>query len=416
MKKAIAVIGGGAAGMIAAGRGAELGAEVHLFERNGILGKKLLISGKGRCNLTNNSDIEEIISNLPGNGSFLYSSLYKFSNKDLINFFNSLGLKTKVERGQRVFPKTDKSSHVVKALEAYMRKNGVNVHLGQRVKDILINRGKVSGIRLFSGQILTFTKVILATGGLSYPQTGSSGDGYHIAEKLGHTIIPLKPSLVPLCTEEDWVKRLQGLTLKNTLVSAYYKNKKISEEFGELLFTHFGVSGPVILTMSREIVKYLSKGKVNLKINLKPALTWEQLDNRLQRDFAKYSRKLFKNGLNDLLPSKLIPVIIQLSNIPSEKPINQITKEERRALLETLMNLPLTIIKHRPIEEAIVTMGGISTKEIDPNTLESKIIKGLYFAGEIIDIDGFTGGYNLQAAFSTGYAAGTASASEIVNE
>ena len=410
MVKTVAVIGGGASGMIAAGRAAELGADVHLFERNTTLGNKLLITGKGRCNITNLSDIDNIIKNIPGNGKFLYTALNKFSNKDLIRFLNQLGLETKIERGNRVFPKSDSSKDVVDSLVKYMNKNGVKIHLGERVKEIVADKGCVRGIKLANNDFFYSDIIILATGGLSYPKTGSQGDGYFMALKLGHKITPLKPSLVPLYTKEDWVKQIQGLSLRNVQVLVYYNNKKIAEEFGELLFTHFGVSGPTILTVSRKVVEYLDKEKNNpikLIINLKPALTLQQLDNRLQRDFIKYSRKSLKNGLIDLLPKKLIPITIRASMLSPEKTINQITKDERRALLNAIFNLTLTIIDHRPIEEAIVTMGGVSVKEIDPYTLESKIIKGLYFSGEVIDIDGFTGGYNLQSAFSTGYTAGS---------
>lgn len=410
MVKIVAVIGGGASGMIAAGRAAELGADVHLFERNTDLGNKLLITGKGRCNITNFSDNENIIKNIPGNGKFLYAALNRFSSKDLTRFFNHLGLETKIERGNRVFPKSDSSKDVVNCLEKYMNKNGVTINLGKRVKEIVVDKGFVRGVKLFNNDFFYSDIVILSTGGLSYPKTGSQGDGYSMAQKLGHRVTPLKPSLVPLCTKEDWVREIQGLSLRNVLVSAYYNNKKIVEEFGELLFTHFGVSGPTILTVSRKVVEYLDKGKdkeIKLIINLKPALSWQKLDNRLQRDFMKYSRKSLKNGLIDLLPKKLIPIIIRTSMLYPEKPINQITKDERRALSNAIFNLTLTIIDHRPIEEAIVTMGGISIKEIDPYTLESKLVKGLYFSGEVIDIDGLTGGYNLQSAFSTGYTAGS---------
>ena len=291
-----------------------------------------------------------------------------------------------------------------------MNNSGVRIHLNNKVNSIITNKNRIDGIKCRNGNIFRCDRVVLATGGLSYPQTGSKGEGYLMAEELGHNIIPLKPSLVPLCTKENWVKQVQGLALKNVRVSVYSNKEKILEEFGEMLFTHYGVSGPIILTASRKIVKYLDKqdkNRIKLEINLKPALNQQQLDNRLQRDFAKYSRKSLKNGLVDILPKKLVPVVIKLSSLTPTKPINQITKKERNIIVSMLTNLTLTIADHRPIEEAIVTMGGIAVDEINPNTLESKLVKGLFFAGEIIDIDGFTGGYNLQSAFSTGYVAGS---------
>lgn len=406
MSKKIVVIGAGAAGLIAAGKAAQLGNDVILVEKNERVGKKILISGKGRCNITNNTDIDGLINNIPGNGNFLYSAFYTFSNTDLINFLEENGLKTKVERGERVFPVSDDAKDVVETFKKYLNSQNVKLILNSQVKDIETKDNIVKAIVLKDGTKINCDSVILATGGASYPRTGSSGDGYKIAKKLGHRIIPLKPSLVPLLTLEDWVKDLQGLSLKNISIKlTNNKGKKIYEDFGEMIFTHFGVSGPVILSSSRHILDYDYKD-VKLSIDLKPALQEEKLDERIKRDFEKYSRKQFKNSLDELLPQKLIPVIIKLSDIPADKFVNQITREERRRLVSLLKNLEMTINGARPIEEAIVTAGGVCTDEINPSTMESKIIKGLYFAGEIIDVDGYTGGFNLTIAFSTGCLAG----------
>lgn len=406
MKKKIVVIGAGPAGIMAAGKAAENGNQVILVEKNNRIGRKILISGKGRCNITNNTDIEGLIENTPGNGCFLYSAFYTFSNTDLIDFFNKYGLKTKVERGGRVFPVSDNAKDVVDTLNAFLKKKRVDLWLNSPVEKILTEDKKVTGIMLKSGKIISCDMVVLATGGASYPGTGSTGDGYKMAKELGHTIVPLKPSLVPLITKEEWVKDLQGLSLKNVSITLVdNKGKKIYSDFGEMLFTHFGVSGPIILSASRHILYYDYKG-VKLIIDLKPALAEEKLDERIQRDFLKFSRKQFKNSLDELLPQKLIPVIVRLSKIDSAKTVNQITKEERRFLVKLLKNLTLTINGARPIEEAIVTSGGVSVDEINPSTMESKLIKGLFFAGEVIDLDAYTGGFNLTIAFSTGYLAG----------
>ncbi|MDK2835375.1 MAG: hypothetical protein PWP21_152 [Thermosediminibacterales bacterium] len=406
MRKKVVVIGGGAAGMIAAGRAASLGSDTLLLEKNNILGKKLLITGKGRCNITNSGNIRELIENIPGNGKFLYSAFNYFSNKDLIKLLESLGLKVKYERGKRVFPITDRSKDVVNTLISYLKKNNVKVHTNKKAEKIKISNGKILGVETSQGEFFKTDSIIIATGGMSYPATGSTGDGYRMAKELGHTIIPLKPSLVPLTTKENWVKNVQGLTLKNVKVSAFRNNHKISEEFGEMLFTHFGVSGPVILTMSRDIVQGISD-KIKISIDLKPALNESKLDTRLQRDFKEFDKRMFKNSLTKLLPKSLIPIVIKLSDIPPNKKINQITKQERLKLIRILKGLELNINGYRPIEEAIVTSGGVSVKEINPKTMESKLIKGLFFAGEVIDVDGLTGGFNLQAAFSTGFVAGS---------
>lgn len=406
MSKQVVVIGAGAAGLMAAGKAAELGKAVSLVEKNDRIGKKLLISGKGRCNITNNTDMEGLIENIPGNGNFLYSAFYTFSNADIVDFFEKHQLPTKVERGGRIFPQSDKAKDVVEALWRYVNRNRVRLLLKSPVESIRTVNGEVKAVVLKNGEQLECDAAILATGGASYPGTGSTGDGYAIARRLGHSIAALKPSLVPLVAEESWVKELQGLSLKNISITILNKNrKKVYSDFGEMLFTHFGVSGPVILSGSRHVLDYNYRD-IKLVIDLKPALSEEKLDERLQRDFEKFSRKQFKNALDELLPQKMIPVIIRLSGISPDKSVNQITREERRGLIRLLKNLEITITGSRPIEEAIVTAGGVSTDEINPSTMESKLIKGLYFAGELIDVDAYTGGFNLTIAFSTGYLAG----------
>lgn len=406
MKKRVIVIGAGAAGMMAAGKAAERGLQVLLLEKNEHAGKKMLISGKGRCNITNDTDIEGLIANIPGNGDFLYSAFYNFSNYNLIDFFNSNGLKTKVERGNRVFPLSDRSKDVVDTMLNYVKRNGARIMFKSPVKSIDIKDGRVCGVFLKHGDRVECDSVILATGGLSYPGTGSTGDGYRMASALGHSVIKLKPSLVPLTVDEKWVKDLEGLSLKNVSIKLVNKNgKKIYEDFGEMLFTGFGVSGPVVLSASRHILD-LDYRDIKLYIDLKPALSNEKLNDRIQRDFNKYSRKQLKNSLDELLPKKMIPVIIMLSEIPSDKFVNQITRYERANLVRLLKNLEFNITGSRPVEEAIITAGGVSTDEINPSTMESKIIRGLFFAGEIIDVDGYTGGYNLTIAFSTGFLSG----------
>ena len=405
MKKII-VIGGGASGIMAAIRAAEGGAQVTLFEKMPRVGRKLAITGKGRCNLTNTADISEIVKNIPGNGKFLFSALKNFSSTDTVNFFESLGVVTKIERGGRIFPASDDAKEVIDALLRRLAILGVEVKTNSPVKEILAENKKIVGV-LVGDKKFFADAVILATGGESYPATGSSGDGFRFAKKLGHTVTKILPALVPLEVEEDFVKDLQGLSLKNVRVKLSADGKKISELFGEMLFTHFGVSGPIILTLSRQAAKLLADGRfVELEINLKPALTPEQLNARLLRDFDKFKRKTIKNSLVDLLPAKLIPIILDLSYLPEEKRVDEITQAERRRLIEILRGLPLTITKTRPIDEAIVTAGGVSIKELDPRTMQSKIIDGLYIVGEVADVDGFTGGFNLQAAWSMGNAAG----------
>ncbi len=404
--KNVGVIGAGAAGLMAAGRAAERGHRVFVFEKNRIAGKKVRITGKGRCNLTNACDLDTFISNVPGNGRFLYSSLYTFSNTQVMDFFEGMGVPVKVERGERVFPQSDQAKDVADALRDYAVRNGVQICYESAVKDILSEDGCVTGVRLDDGSEKKLDAVIVATGGISYPGTGSTGDGHKMVQRLGHTVTALKPSLVPLVTREKWVPQLQGLSLKNVAVSLQdKKGTRLFEDFGEMMFTHFGVTGPVILSGSRHILKHDYKN-VFLVIDLKPALTEEKLDERLQRDFAKFSRKQFKNALDELFPNLLIPVMVELSKIPPEKPVHQITREERQNLVVLTKNLTCEIIGSRSVDEAIVTAGGVSVKEIHPGTMESKLIKELYFAGEVMDVDAYTGGFNLTIAFSTGYTAG----------
>ena len=405
MKKVV-VIGGGAAGIIAAATASKRGLDVTLIEKNNRLGRKLLITGKGRCNITNACDIEELIENVPVNGKFLYSAFYSFTNEDVINLFNELGLKTKVERGKRVFPESDKALDVVKALEKYLKKTNVKVIFDSPVEKVISKENKVEKIILKNKKEIYCDSVIIATGGVSYPLTGSTGDGYKIAKENGHTVMPLKPSLIGLETYEEYVRDLDKLTLKNISIKVLNKkNKKIYEDFGEMEFTKYGVSGPVILSSSSRM-KDIQKEQYNIVVDLKPALSVEKLDKRIQNDFSKYSNKNFENSLDDLLPKKLIPVIIKLSEIDPNTVVHQISKEQRKKLVNLLKNLTLNIKKYRPIEEAIVTSGGVKTSEINSSTMESKLIEGLYFAGEVIDVDGYTGGFNLQIAFSTGYLAG----------
>ena len=406
MAKRLVIIGGGPAGMMAGGTAGSRGLEVLLIEKNRTLGRKLLLTGKGRCNFTNDTDLQGLIDNIPVNGRFLYSAFSKFSNKDLIRFFNDLGVRTKVERGGRVFPESDRAEDILKALERYIRDNNVRVIHGE-VKRVLKEDNRVLGVILSDGRFIASDSVIVATGGLSYPQTGSTGDGYRFARELGHSIVPLKPSLVPLEIEEPWVSDLQGLTLKNVSIKVFDQfGKEVYTDLGEMLFTHFGISGPIVLSASSHM-RDIDKNRYRIVIDLKPGLTEEALDRRVQRDFEKYSRRYFINSLGELLPRSLIPVVVELSGIPRDKYVNQISREERRILVKLLKGLNLTVSRFRPIEEAIVTSGGVNVSEINPSTMESKLVKGLFFAGEVIDVDGYTGGFNLQIAFSTGYVAGS---------
>ena len=413
-KHRIIVIGAGPAGMMAAIKAAETSesmggnAEVLLLEKMKKPGRKMMITGKGRCNITNAADVPEIIKNIQGNGRFLFSSMKAFDNRAVIDFFEEQGVATKVERGQRVFPVSDKAQDVVDAMVSRLHELGVKLETDAAVKDILTEEGKVRGVRLKSGAIYKSDAVILAVGGASYPGTGSSGDGYAMAEALGHDVVPVRPSLVPLTVEEEWVKDVQGLSLRNVRAELLVDGKAELSLFGEMMFTHYGVTGPVILSMSRTASGYLMEGShfLELSLNLKPALSEEKLEARLQRDFEKYQRKELKNGLVDLLPHKLIEPVLDEAYLATDKPVHQVTVEERRRLVHTLQHLVLTITGTRPLAEAIVTVGGVSVKEIEPRTMESKLVKGLYLAGEVVDVDAFTGGYNLQAAFSMGAAAG----------
>jgi len=403
----VIVVGGGPAGMIAAGTAASKGKRTMLAEKNEKLGKKLFITGKGRCNVTNTADFDEFMKNIPKNSKFFFSSFSSFSNNDLILLLESLGLKTKVERGGRVFPESDKSNDVIKALERYLNRNKVDVRLNSKLLDIRQENGAVTGALFDSGRVVECSSIIICTGGLSYPNTGSTGDGYKIAVKAGHSIIEPRPSLVPLVSDDAFVKELQGLSLKNVAIKAYAGGKLLYEDFGEMLFTHYGLSGPIILSASFFISDYLRrKQEIRISIDLKPALSEEELDKRIIRDFEKNINKQFKNSLDQLLPQKLIPVVISRSGIDESKEVHQITKQERKDMAKLLKGFTVTVSGTRPIEEAIVTSGGINLKEINPRTMESKLLKGLHFAGEIIDLDAFTGGFNLQIAFSTGYAAG----------
>ena len=410
----VIVIGGGPAGMMSAISSAESGNDVTIIEKMQSLGRKLLITGKGRCNITSSLDMDEFIKNIPGNGMFLYSAFKNYTNQDIIKLLKEEGLEVKEERGNRIFPVTDKSLDVLKCFEKKLKSLNVNIILNTKVKEILVEDNIVKGVKT-EKEIINADKVILATGGKSYPLTGSTGDGYVMAQKLGHTVTKINPSLVPLeAFDKETCKNLQGLSLKNIQIELIDKNKNkvIYEDFGEMLFTHFGVSGPTILSSSAHLVRYkniqqlFNENKISLKIDFKPALSEEKLNDRILRDFNEEKNKIFRNSLDKLLPQKLIPTIIKISGIDPNKKVNEITKIERKNLVKLLKNFEITIKGFRSIDEAIITSGGIKIKEINPKTMESKIIKGLYFAGEIIDVDAYTGGFNLQIAYSTGYTAG----------
>lgn len=408
----VAIIGGGAAGLLAGIAAAQNGAQVTIFEKMRLPGKKIMITGKGRCNITNACEIPEFIKNIPGNGRFLNSALHRFTNDDIVLLLESHGLQTKVERGGRIFPVSDKAKDVVDTLVKIFTEAGGKLQLDTKVIEILAKDGQVTGVKTISG-VYPADAVILAAGGASYPGTGSDGGGAKLAAKLGHKIVPLRPSLVPLESDYPYVDDLQGLSLRNVQGTLTADGEKIGSEFGEMLFTHFGVSGPIILSLSNLAAKALNEGKeVELHIDLKPALSEEKLDARIQRDFTQYSKKQLANGMKDLLPQRLIPVVCDMAYLDEEKFINQISREERHRLLAALKNFCVPITSTRPLAEAIVTAGGVSVKEINPKTMESKFIRGLHFAGEVMDVDGYTGGYNLQAAFSSGHAAGMAAAEE----
>lgn len=406
-KYKVIVIGAGAAGMVAAGFCATKGIPTLLLEKNKYPGRKIGITGKGRCNLTTSiPEVRDIIPNYPGNGKFLYSPLSQFSNLGTIEFFNSLGLKTVTERGQRVFPASEKARDVVKALEKFVRQSKCHLQVESPVSNIRLSDSGKFLITVPKGT-LEADKVILAVGGASYPGTGSTGDGYPLAKALGHTIVPIKPALVPLESTEPWVRELQGLSLRNVKAWISVKDKVLAEEFGEMLFTHFGLSGPIILTLSRLAAQKLEQGQLPvIHIDLKPALDRETLDRRVQRDFTKFQNKVLYNAMKELVPNALIHPLIQRAELDPEKPANSVTREERHRLVMALKDLTVNISGTRPLSEAIVTTGGVATQEVNPKTMESKLVPNLYFAGEILDIDGNTGGFNLQAAFSTGYVAG----------
>ena len=405
MRKII-VVGGGAAGMMAAVTAARKWKNVLLLEKNEKLGKKLFITGKGRCNITNSAEIDELFSAVVSNPKFLYSSFYSLTNDQVIEFFEELGVKTKVERGGRVFPESDHSSDVIRALEQELKRLGAEIRLRTEVKEILAEGGRAKGVRLSSGEKLNADAVIIATGGISYPSTGSTGDGYRFARECGHKVTELSPALVPMEVEEWYAKELMGLSLRNIEIKITDGKKKLYEEFGEMLFTHYGVTGPVILSASSIVGKKLKEHPLTLHIDLKPALTEEQLDKRVLREFEANHNRQFKNAVDSLFPAKLKPVIVELSGIPEEKKVNEVTKEERLRFVRMIKDFSITLTAMRGYNEAIITKGGVSVKEIDPGTMESRLVNRLYFAGEVLDLDAVTGGYNLQIAWSTGYLAG----------
>lgn len=406
----IIVIGGGPAGMFAAIAAAENGHKVTLLEKNEKLGKKLYITGKGRCNITNASDMEVLFANVMTNAKFLYSAFYAYDNQRVIDFFEENGLATKVERGNRVFPVSDHSSDVIATLAKVLRQKGVEVCLHTQVKEILTEacgeETKVSGVLLANGKRMSADDVIVATGGFSYQTTGSTGDGYRFAKALGHEVTDIYPSLVPFEAKEDYVKEMQGLSLRNVQVRIYQKKKLLYDEFGEMLFTHFGVSGPLMLSASALLKPKQTSQELQMEIDLKPALTVEQLDKRVLHDFEEAKNKQFKNSIGKLFPAKMIPAILELSGIDPDKKVNEITKEERAGFIRLIKAFPVTLTGLRSFKEAIITKGGIKVKEVNPSTMESKLVRHLYFCGEVLDLDALTGGYNLQIAWSTGYLAG----------
>lgn len=405
MKKVV-IIGAGAAGMMAASVAADRGLDVTLVEKNNRVGRKILITGKGRCNITSDCEIEELIENVPTNGKFLYSAFYTFTNDDVISMFENLGVKTKTERGKRVFPESDKAHDVANALEKQIKNKKVDIILNAKVDKILCRDNKIEKVILNNKKEIKCESVIIATGGLSYPLTGSTGDGYKFAKSVGHTVTDIKPSLIGMEVQEKFIEELEKLSLRNIAISVYNsKNKKVYDDFGELEFTKYGLDGPVIKSASCRM-KDTSKENYKIAIDLKPALDEEKLDRRIQKDFQKYTNKKFEKALDDLLPKKLIPIIIKLSEIDKELVVHQISREQRKKLVHVLKNFTFTLKRYRPIEEAIITSGGIKVSEINSSTMESKLVEGLFFAGEVIDVDAYTGGFNLQIAFSTGYLAG----------
>jgi len=412
----VVVVGGGAAGLMAAGQAAAAGAQVLLLERTARLGTKLRITGKGRCNLTNMAGLDQFLGHFAFLGSegetrfFLRNAFARFFAPDLVAFFERLGVATVVERGERVFPASNDAHQVAEALASFALRQGAQVRMQSRVADILCSGDRVQGVALHGGERIAAEAIVVATGGASYPKTGSSGDGYRLAEKLGHTIIPIRPALVPLVIAGSEPRAMMGLSLRNVQVRLLLDGEETASDFGEMLFTHFGVSGPIILTLSGPAVALLGRGRLEMSINLKPALSPEKLDARLLRDLDRYGKRSYRNLLKGLLPQKMIDVVVARTGIPPEKPAHQINVEERGRLRELLHDFRLTIVGHRSIDEAIVTAGGVDTREVDPRTMASRLVKGLYFAGEVLDVQADTGGYNLQAAFSTGFVAGHAAA------
>ena len=409
----VIVVGGGAAGMFAAIQAAKNGHQVTLYEKNEKLGKKIFITGKGRCNITNASDLEELFQAVVTNSKFLYSSFYGYTNQNVIDFFEEAGVPVKIERGNRVFPVSDHSSDVIRALEKEMKKAGVKICLNTEVKNIEVQNEKFKQVVLKDTTTQKADACIIATGGLSYRSTGSTGDGYRFAENVGHKVTQCFPSLVPMETKEPWITELQGLSLRNVEAKILDGKKELYKDFGEMLFTHYGVSGPLIISASSYIGKKFEdkkgqKKELILEIDLKPALTEEQLDQRVLRDFEENHNRQFKNAISKLFPAKLIPVMLELSKIDPEKKVNSIEKEERKNFVHLIKHFRMTLTGLRDFPEAIITKGGVNVKEIDPGTMESKLVKGLYFAGEVLDLDALTGGFNLQIAWSTGYAAGNA--------
>ena len=406
----VLIIGGGAAGMMAGVFAARSGHEVHIYEKNEKLGKKLFITGKGRCNITNSCDVEELINAVKRNNKFLYSAFYSFTNDQVVEFFEELGVKTKVERGGRVFPLSDHSSDVIRALHDELKNLGVKIHLNTPVASIKADKNGFASLKLKDGQVVSGDSCIVCTGGISYASTGSTGDGHTFAKKTGHTVTKLYPSLVPIVVKEDFVRELMGLSLRNIEIKITDGKKKVYyEEFGEMLFTHYGVSGPVVLSATSEIADIIEdKGPLYMDIDLKPALSFEQLDARVLREFEENHNKNFKNAVDKLFPAKLKPVIIDLSGIDPFKKVNEITKEERQNFVRLIKKFTVTLTGLRDFKEAIITKGGVSVKEIDPCTMESKLVPHLYFAGEVLDLDAITGGFNLQIAWSTAYLAGNA--------
>lgn len=406
MKKTL-IIGGGAAGMLASVYAGRAGEEVYLFEQNEKLGKKLFITGKGRCNFTNAGTMEELFDSLMTNRKFMFSSLYGYNNYDVMDFFEEQGLEYKIERGNRVFPSSDRSSDVIHALHDAMRRAGVHIYLNTKVEKLHIKDGQVLGLYA-DGEYFAGDRVIVATGGVSYQATGSTGDGMRFAKEAGHAVTELLPSLVPLNTKESYIKEMQGLSLKNVTLTLERDGKVLYSDFGEMMFTHFGVTGPLVLTASASLAAVIRKQSLKAEIDLKPALTEEQLDARFLREFEQGNTKQFKNVIGHIYPAKMIPVMIALSGIRADKKVNEITKEERRKLLELTKHFPFTVTGLRDFKEAIITKGGVDVKNINPKTMESKLVKGLYFIGEVLDVDAVTGGFNLQVAWSTAYAAANA--------